>query len=178
MGKFQDLIISRRSTRKYSDEEINAEDVQLILQAALLAPTSKNSRAWHFIVVEDKEMLQKLSLCKDFGATPIANASLAIVVMADPGETEAWVEDSSIASTYIQLQAEELGLGSCWIQIRNRYTKSGAAAEDYVRELLEVTPDYPVLSIITLGHKIKESKAHDIDTLLWERINIGKWQDK
>ncbi len=178
MGKFQDLIISRRSTRKYSDQQISAEDVQLILQAALLAPTSKNSRAWHFIVVEDKEMLERLSKCKDFGATPIANASLAIVVMADPGETEAWVEDAAIASTYIQLQAEDLGLGSCWIQIRNRYTKEGAPAEDYVRELLEVTPDYPVLSIITLGHKLKENRAHDVESLPWERINIGKWKDK
>ena len=113
MESFHDLLVRRRSIRKYTDEEIAAEDVQLILEAALMAPSSKNCRPWHFVTVEDKKKLELLSHCKDFGAAPIGKCSLAIVVSADPAITDTWVEDATIAATFIQLQAEALGLGSC-----------------------------------------------------------------
>ena len=77
-----------------------------------MAPTSKSSRAWHFVVVEDSKQLELLSKCKVSGAGPVAGCALAIVVAVDAKITEPWIEDASIAATYIQLQAEDLGLGS------------------------------------------------------------------
>ena len=175
METFHDLLVRRRSIRKYTDEEIAADDVQLILEAALMAPTSKNCRPWHFVTVEDKKKLELLGHCKDFGAAPIGKCSLAIVVSADPAITDTWVEDATIAATYIQLQAEALGLGSCWIQIRGRFSGDDEPSEDYVKALLDMPADLPVLCIITLGHKDEERKPFNPEKMLWERVHIGKW---
>ena len=134
----------RRSIRKYTEEEIPAEDVKLILEAALVAPTSKNSRPWYFVTVEDKKMLEELSKCKEFGAGSIAKSSLSIVVLVDPTMSEAWVEDASVAATFIQLQAEALGLGSCWVQVRGRMRNDEESADDYVKALLNIPADMVV----------------------------------
>ena len=115
MENFHELIINRRSIRKYTDEPISPDDVKLILEAGLMAPTSKSSRSWQFVVVEDREMLQHLGECKSNYATSIARAPLAIVVTADPAKSDAWIEDASVAATFMQLQAADLGLGSCWV---------------------------------------------------------------
>ena len=67
MTNFKDLAQLRRSHRKFTDEEIDAEDVRLIMRAALMSPTSKGQRAWQFVVVDDKMDLEKLSDAKDLG---------------------------------------------------------------------------------------------------------------
>ena len=82
---------------------------------------------------------------------------------------------ASIAAILIQLQAEDLGLGSCWIQIRNRLTENGQSAEDYVREMLGIPYGMEVLSIITLGHKNEEKKPFDPDKAQWEKVHIEHW---
>ena len=66
------------------------------------------------------------------GADFLKDAPLAIVVLADPLASDVWIEDASIASILIQLQAEDLGLGSCWIQVRERYTATGMPADEYI----------------------------------------------
>lgn len=175
MEDFHDLLVRRHSIRRYTDQEIPADNVQLILEAALMAPSSKNCHPWHFITVEDKKKLELLSHCKDFGAAPIGHCSLAIVVAADSSVSDVWVEDASIAAAYMQLQAEALGLGSCWIQIRNRFSGDDEPAEDYVKALLDIPPEIPVLCIITLGHKDEQRRPFSPDKLLWERVHIGKW---
>ena len=78
-----DLMYKRRSTRKFSDEEIPKEDLELILESALLAPTAMNRKPCEFIVVSNKETLNELSESKDMGAKLIAGANKAIVVIAD-----------------------------------------------------------------------------------------------
>lgn len=176
MENFHELLKLRRSIRKYTPEPLTPETVQQILAAALMSPSSKRSRGWEFIVVENKEMLERLSYCKSEGARPIAGATLAIVVLADPLKSDVWIEDASIASVLIQLQAADLGLGSCWIQIRNRLTDNGQPAEDYVREALDIPYQMQVLSIITIGHKDEERKPFDENKLLWEKIHIDKWR--
>lgn len=176
MTNFHELLVNRRSIRRYTSEPIAPEDVQLILEAALLAPTSKNSRSWQFIVVEDRDMLQQLSQCKDSGAGPIANAALAVVVMADPTVSDPWIEDASIAAAFMQLQASDLGLGSCWIHIRDRYRSDGMSANEYVQELLGIPETLPVLCIVSFGHKGEERRAVDTSKLLWEKVHVGRWK--
>lgn len=110
---FHELIINRRSIRKYTDEPISPEDVKLILESALLAPTSKSARAWQLVAVEDKATLEVLGGCKPAGAVSVARCPLAIVVAVDSTKSEAWMEDASVAASYMQLQAASLGLGSC-----------------------------------------------------------------
>ena len=83
MKSFHDLLFNRRSIRKYTDEEIAADDVKTILQAALVSPSSKGKMPWQFVAVDDKATLEQLSKCKEFGARPIAGCALAVVVLPD-----------------------------------------------------------------------------------------------
>lgn len=175
MDNFHDLIINRRSIRKYTDQQIDPEYVKLIIEAGLMAPTSKSSRSWQFIVVEDKDMLERLGNCKPRYATSIARAPLAIVVAADPAKSDAWIEDASVATAYMQLQASDLGLGSCWVQVRDRYGDDGMPAEEYVQEALGMPDTISVLCILSIGYKDEERKPLDPEKVLWENVHIGKW---
>ena len=74
MDSFKDLVQIRRSHRQFTDKEIDAEDLRLILRAALMSPTSKGQRSWQFIVVDDKSDMEKLADAKDFGSQFLKNA--------------------------------------------------------------------------------------------------------
>lgn len=169
------LLVNRHSIRRYTSEAINAEDVKTILEAALLAPTSKNSRAWQFVAVDERETLEKLSACKPAGAHPIKGAAMAVVVGADTTATEPWIEDCSVAATFMQLQIEALGLGSCWIQIRGRFTADGLDSEEYVRELLNIPEQIGIVCILAIGHKDEQRKPADVSKLYWDHVHIERW---
>lgn len=178
MENFSDLIKSRRSMRKFTTEELTQEEVVTLLKAALMSPTSKRTNCWQFIAVDDKEILEKLSYCKEASASFIKDAALAIVVTADPMVSDVWIEDASIASIMIQLQAEDLGLGSCWVQLRERFTASGVPSNEYVHEVLDLPLQLQALSIIAIGYKGMERKPFDESHLQWEKIHINKYGGK
>ena len=156
MENFSELIKNRRSMRKFTEEELSQEQVVTLLKAALMSPTSKRSNSWQFI----------------------ADAALAIVVTADPLASDVWIEDASIASILIQLQAEDLGLGSCWVQVRERQAANGMPSDEFVREVLDIPLQLQVLSIIAIGHKGMERKPFNEDHLQWEKIHINKFGGK
>ena len=169
---FHDMLIRRHSIRKYTDQPISANDVKTIIEAALMAPSSKRCTPWEFVLVDDKAILEKLSKCREFGAGPIAKCSLAVFVMADPQKSTAWIEDCAIAATYIQLQAEALGIGSCWVQVRDRYDKDGDTAQEYISQFIEIPGEQQILCAITLGHSDEERKPFDLEKLQWEKVHI------
>ena len=162
MNSLHDLLIHRRSIRKYTEDALSPESVKMITP-------------WEFIAVEDKEVLARLAECKTAGAKPIEGAALAIVVTADMTRTDTWVEDASIAAILMQLQAADLGLGSCWIQVRNRFGAMDEPAEDIVREILGIPETMGVLCILSIGHKDEERKPFDEEKMMWEKVHIGKW---
>lgn len=178
MKTFSTLLSQRRSTRKFKDTPLEPEHVEFILKAALKSPTSKNLRPWQFVVVEDSEMLQKLSESKEHGAGFLKSCAMAVVVVGDVTLTDVWIEDASIASICMQLQAEDLGIGSCWCQIRNRQTANDEDAAYYVRNLLGIPYQLEVLSIIGFGHKDQDRKPLDDNDLLWEKIHIGQYRNE
>ena len=175
MNSFSELIKNRRSMRKFTDEELTQEQVVELMKAALMAPTSKRSDAWQFVLVDDKETLKKLSLCKEQASAFIADAALAVVVTADPLASDVWIEDASIASIYLQLQAEDMGLGSCWVQVRERFTASGMDSGQYVQQVLDIPLQLQVLSIIAIGHKGMERKPFNEEHLQWDKIHLNKY---
>lgn len=175
MTHFKDLVQQRRSHRKFTSEEVDAEDVKLILRAALMAPTSKSQRAWHFVLVDNKIDLEKLSDAKDLGGQFIKDAPLAIVVLGDPMQNDCWVEDGSIAAISMQYQAEELGLGSCWVQMRGRGLSDGTTADTVIQGILDIPENYSVLCVIALGHKAVERKPQNEDKLKWENVHVDKF---
>jgi nitroreductase len=177
MNNFAELVRNRRSIRQFTEEKLKAEEVELIVRAALLSPTSRNCRAWNFILVEDKKMLQQLSLCKKATASFLEHCALAVVVVSNPEKSVAPVEDASIAATFIQLQAEDLGLGSCWCQIAGRETENGEDCEQHIRNLLDIPFYYGITCIIGIGHKKQTAKPHEEKHLLWENVHIEKFTE-
>ena len=162
MEQFSDLIKNRRSMRKFTGEEVNQEEVVTLLKAALMSPSSKRSNCWQFIAVDDKETLEKLSHCKEMGAAFLAEAALAIVVMADPLASDVWLEDAA----------------SCWVQVRERFTATGMPSGEYVHEVLDIPLQLQVVSIIAVGHKGMERKPFNEEHLQWEKVHINKYGGK
>ena len=175
MTDFKTLAQMRRSHRKFTEQEIDGDDVKLILRAALMSPTSKGQRAWQFVVVDNKTDLEKLSDAKDMGGQLIKGASLAIVVLGDPMQNDCWVEDGSIAAISMQYQAEELDLGSCWIQMRGRGLEDGTTADTVIRGVLDIPDNMNCLCILALGHWTDERKPQAEDKLKWENVHLNKF---
>ncbi len=166
-----DIMLKRRSTRKFTDEKVTRDELEKILQAALLAPTSRNRKSCNFMVVERKETLEELSQCKDHGAELINGAALAIVVLADTMITDTWSEDSSIALTFMHLMATELGLGSCWVQVHMR-KKDGVYAEEVVRDILKVDSHYRIAGILAIGHSDDIPQPHTLEDIDKSKIHF------
>lgn len=170
---FLDLIRQRRSIRKFKDQPVEKDKLELILEAGLRSPSSMGRNPWEFVVITRREVLTALSSAKPHGASFLKNAPLGIAVTADPEKCDVWIEDTSIASTYIQLAAHSLGLGSCWIQFRERFYKEGFPAEKRVAELLNIPENYQVLSIIAIGYPDESKKGHEKSSLLYDKIHFG-----
>lgn len=177
MTDFKDLVQTRRSHRKFTDEEVAPGDVQLIMRAALMSPTSKGVRAWQFVLVDSRDDLEKLADAKDFGAQFLKDAPLAVAVFGDPVQNDCWVEDGSIAAISMQYQAEELGLGTCWIQMRGRGTGDGTPADEVIRGVLGIPDNLCCLCIIAVGHAADERRPQNEDNLKWENVHLGLMHD-
>ena len=162
--EFKDVLLKRRSTRKFTDKKISKDELDCILKAGLLAPSSRNRKPINFMVVERKETLAELAHAKDHGAELIEGADKAIVVIADTMISDTWCEDSSIALTYLHLAATDLGLGSCWVQIHMR-KKDGVYAESVVRDILKIDEHYRIVGILALGHSKDIPEQHTLDGL-------------
>jgi len=146
------LLRKRRSIRKYTGKSIDKKSRDLLIEALLRAPSSRNIKPCEFIIIDDPELLSKLSEAKEHGSQFLRAAQLGIVVCADSTKSDVWVEDCSIASILVQMVAVSLGLGSCWIQIRNRKYKEKKTSEKYIREILGLPGKIKVESIISIGH--------------------------
>ena len=175
MENFLELLKQRRSSRVFTDELIDKEAVCNLMKAALMSPSGHRINPWEFILVEDKAVLKALSKSKEHGAGLLEGAAMAVVVLGDTTKTDVWIEDCSIATIILQLAAEDLGLGSCWVQIRRRKDADGNVAEDNVRSLLNIPAHYAVLSIVALGHKARETQPFDEEKMQWDKIHLGSF---
>ena len=178
MTNFKDLAQLRRSHRKFTEQEIDGDDLKLILRAGLMSPTSKGQRAWQFVVVDDKLDLEKLSDAKNLGGQFLKDAPVAIVVLGDPMQNDCWIEDGAIAAISMQYQAEELGLGSCWIQMRGRGLDDGTTADTVIRGALDIPDNLNCLCILAVGHKADERKPQNEDKLKWENVHLNKFRSE
>jgi len=166
-----ELLRKRRSIRKFSDQPIEQEKLDTLIEAMLRSPSSRGLNPWRFVVVTDNEKIAGLACSKAHGSSFLKGAPLAVVVCADPEISDVWIEDTSIASLILHLQAEDLGLGSCWVQIRNRPHDEQKSAETYVVELLGLEPDTKVEAIIAIGYKNEKKDGRPADSLLRERVS-------
>lgn len=168
---FMDLLEKRRSIRKYTDQAVEPEKVRTLIEAALRSPSGRGINPWEFIVVEDRRILSQLAQAKQSGAGFLKGAPLGIVVCANPEKSDTFVEDASIASIIIQLAAESLGLGSCWVQMRNRYHRDGRPAQDHIAQLLDIPEHCIVQSVIAIGHPAETKAPHSRESLNFDKVH-------
>ena len=170
---FLSLIQKRRSIRKFNPQPVEPDKLEKLVEAALRAPSSMGSNPWEFVVVTDRAVLDKLSKSKPHGATFLQNAPLGIVVCANPEKSGVWAEDASIAAIFIQLAAESLGLGSCWIQLRERMHDEKKTSEAYVSEVLQIPGGMKVECIVAIGYPDESKPPHGKEDLEVHKIHMN-----
>lgn len=166
MLSFESLCQSRRSTRKYTSQIIEQEKIDYILRCALMAPSSKRTTPWEFIVVRDKQKLRAMEGCRTYGSGMFATAQAAIVVTLDPALTDTWMADGAIVAAHILLAAEEQGIGACWCHV---YQREGA--EELIKRICAIPNEQTVLCVIAMGYKDEERKPFDLTKLKFEKIH-------
>ncbi len=172
---FMSLIQKRRSIRRFLAKPIEDEKIEMLIEAALRAPSSRGLNPWEFIVVTERDLLEKLSSAKTHGSEFLKNAPLGIVVCADEDRCDVWVEDCSIASTFIFLASESMGLRSCWIQIRERMHSDSRTSEAYVAEVLDIPSRLKVESIIAVGYPDEKKPPHKKEELQYEKVYLNQY---
>ena len=153
---FLEVIEKRHSVRKYSDQPVDKAILDAIVRVAQTAPSSRNSKSWVFMIVEDRETLDALSQMRDYGSALLTGAQAAIVVLGDETKTDLWVDNCAISATFIQLAVTAMDLVSCWVHINGRpcvrLEPEGAKAEDYVRNLLGIKDGLKPYCVIAIGY--------------------------
>ncbi len=177
MGTLLDLLSRRRSIREYQKVKVEKKLVDTMLRSVLFSPTSKGIASRSIIVVDDPETIASLAECKPHGAGFLAGAPLAFVVAADTEKAAAWIEDASIAAITLQYSAEELGLSSCWIQVRGRKRKDGTEASAYIKELLSLPPQFEVEAVVAVGYPGESLSPHSEDELSKEGIRLNNYTE-
>lgn len=172
---FLSLINKRRSIRRYQEKPVEKEKIDQLLEAALRSPSSRGLNPWEFIVVTDKNKLEKLAAANPHGASFLKNAPLGIVVCADPAKCDVWIEDASIASIFIHLTAESMGLGSCWIQIRKRMYNKTETSQTRIGKILNIPENYAIESIVAIGYPAETKPPHGKEELQYEKIHYDQY---
>jgi nitroreductase len=160
--EFEEVLLKRRSIRRYKDTAVPREKILKILEAARIAPSASNKQPWYFIVVENKETIRQLA--KSEWAT---KAPVMIFVLADQEASPNWCSnDLGIAFEHIALAATNLGLGACWMGQTGR--------EDLIRRLLDIPDKLKPIAVMPLGVPDETPAAKDRKSLneivSWEKF--------
>ena len=150
MNELLEIMLHRRSVRKFTGEAVPADQLEMILAAGCAVPSSRGAYPWRFLPVTDRALLENMSHCRKGAAGMLKKAGAAIVVLGDD-RYDAWVEDCSLALGNMHLMADYLGLGSCWIQGRMREAEDGRSTEDYLRELLGFPAELKLEAVLAVG---------------------------
>ncbi|MEM5871392.1 MAG: nitroreductase family protein [Candidatus Aenigmatarchaeota archaeon] len=179
--KFLQVIFNRKSVRDYTDESVSKEDLIDLLRAGMAAPSALDRRPWSFVVVTERETLDKLSKISPFSGM-LKKAKAAIIVCGIPMKSlllmkmvslvskvshDYWVQDCSAATENILLAAEAKGLGAVWIGV---YPVEDKIAK--VREILGIPENVIPLNIISIGHptgKERPKNKFDPKNIHWEK---------
>ena len=172
---FSELVKTRRSIREFTDQAVESEKIDTIIESALRAPSGRAARPWHFVVVTDKALLEKLSIAKPEGAAFVKDASAAILVCGDPGQSHVWVEDCAIAAVFLQLAAHSLGLGSRWSHMRGAMHDDAGSARDYIAGFLNLPDNLDVECIIALGYPDEAPPPYTREELHFDKISYNAY---
>ncbi|MCK4503843.1 MAG: nitroreductase family protein [Desulfuromonadales bacterium] len=170
-----DLLQQRRSIREFKQLPVETKKIEQLSEALLRAPTSRNLQPCEFIMVDDSEILAALATAKPNGAAFIASAPLAVIIAANPEVSDVWIEDSAIAAIILQLAAEQLGLKSCWAQLRLRPHNKELSASEYVRDLVDLPAGMEVPIVIGIGYPAENIPGHPRESLRDVKIHHNQF---
>lgn len=177
---------TRRSVRRFSDQPVEPEKLQAVLEAVQQAPSWSNKQCWHLVVVQDQEVRDKiseLSFVESFFATygyksnpaqkGLAQAPVVIVACADPHKSgdlrgeQYYMADMGIATENLMLAAHDQGLGSVFV---------GVFDEEQLKSLLDIPPDIRIVGLFPLGYPDGDAKGGPPRKSLNEFVHYDKWQ--
>ncbi len=165
-----DAIYNRRSIRRYTKDDVTDSQMTVLLKAAMSAPSARNQRPWHFIIVRDKTTLQQLSRTHRY-SDMVKDAPVSIVVCGDihlQSYKDYWALDCSAAAENILIAAEDIHLGTVWVAVYPREERI-----DHVRAALSLPSNILPLCIIPVGHPAE--KPEPVNRFDESRIHAERW---
>lgn len=163
-------ILSRRSIRKYTPDKVPEKDLRELLEAAMAAPSAGNEQPWHFIVIDDRDILRQIPSFHPYSHM-LKEATVAILVCGDETLEKYkgyWVQDCSAATENILIAVEEKGLGAVWLGV---YPVEERVAG--LRRLLGIPDQVIPFSLIPVGypaeHKEPANRYNEA------RVHRNKW---
>jgi nitroreductase len=170
-----DVIRKRRTVRAFTDEEVSDEQVETILEMGMYAPTYMNRKPWHFVVIRDKELQEKLG--ETLRVRPyLQQASAVIAVYGDPNISDTWDLDGCAAIENMLIAATALGLGSAWAGSPGNV--GWHETEELMNEALKVPSGFRAVSLVCLGHPAKMVVPHSKDERYDKtRIHYDNWRN-
>jgi nitroreductase len=165
-----EAIHGRRSIRAYTDEPVTEDDVDVLLKAAMAAPSAGNQQPWHFVVIDDRSVLDAIPDYHQYAAM-LHQAPLAIAVCGDTGEEKHegfWVQDCSAAVENLLLAAHARGLGAVWLGVHPEADRVRGT-----RELLNLPGQVVPLAIISIGHPAEDKAPATYYSP--ERVHRNRW---
>lgn len=166
-----ECIHTRRSVRKFKPGGVTAEQVEELLKAAMTAPSAKNQQPWHFIVVDDREKLDKVPDVHPYAKMAL-QAPLGVLVCAEPALEKSpgyWQQDCASATLNMLNAARAIGLGACWTGVHPREER----VEGF-RALFGVPKDVVPFAFIVIGHPAVEQERKDRYNA--SRVHKNAWQ--
>ena len=167
-----EAISTRRSVRKFSDAGLTDLETEVLLRAAMAAPSAGNQQCWRFVVVHDPEIRARLAEATPYGA-PMGRATLGIVVLADttnetfPGN---WANDCAAAVENLLLAAHATGLGAVWLGVH-----PGDEREKAVAEIIGAPEGLRPFCMVALGRP--ETSGPEVDRYKPENVRVDRWSD-
>lgn len=177
--EFKELIRKRRSVRKFSERKVEREVIQKILEEVVgYAPSSRNSHSTRFLVVDDPETLTRISEMRDYGASFVKGAPMAVLVMGDKTKTDLWEVSCAISTTMLLQALVDAGLKGCWVHVKDRPVRKdepeGRKAIEHLREFLPIPEYYGVLCAVACGY----SEFEPAPLPEWDQSEVIRFFDR
>ncbi len=168
MNTVIETILTRKSVRKFTEKKVTKETIELLLMAAMQAPSACNQQARYYMVITDREMLAQLST-RHGGVGFVKDASAAILICGEPKATVLdyyWEDDCAASTQNLLLAAHSLGLGATWTGVNRKDAESVA----FFRRYLDIPEQYVPFAMIPIGYPQEHSAAkryYDETKVLW-----------
>ncbi len=163
-----EMIFTRRSIRSYTDKPVSEDDLKIILEAGMNAPSANNQQPWHYIVVDDRSKLNGIMKAHPYSRM-LAQAPIAILVCGDTTISGTyWEQDCSAATENILLAARALNLGTVWMGVYpNKQRVAG------IKALFDLPKHIQPLNIIAVGHPAEDTGR--VDRYNASRVHTNSW---